>query len=354
MGSQFVDLNADGHTDILSATFDGSAHIAWGSKDGYQKPTHLLDKNDERIIVSYIWDFEQKTHRTDGRALGVKEGPRDRMISAQAFDWENDGDYDLLLGSYEEGRLYLMMNEGSAKEPKYTGTLTPVLADGEPFQIPGKMTSPKLIDWNGDGELDIIAGSFGDSYGKGGGGQLYLSLNLGRVGEPEFGPLKPLLDLGAKSEGYATRPDGGLYVDAADLDGDGDLDLVVGGFSMWTPPARELSEKESARVTEIQKELADVNAKRMVIYQKASAAMQAVEDKEKQREAYNAVIKEHQVELNELNKQSSALNVELRTMVPSNMREPYTWFYRNQKINQVEKKPAAAKAEGSTPDEARR
>ena len=35
MGSQFVDLNGDGHVDYLTATFDGSPHVAFGDGTGW-------------------------------------------------------------------------------------------------------------------------------------------------------------------------------------------------------------------------------------------------------------------------------------------------------------------------------
>ena len=38
MGSQFVDLNADGRLDYLSATFDGSPHVSWGGEAGFAEP----------------------------------------------------------------------------------------------------------------------------------------------------------------------------------------------------------------------------------------------------------------------------------------------------------------------------
>ena len=45
MGSQFVDLDADGHLDYLTATFDGSPHVSYGSKEGFGTPERLKDAN---------------------------------------------------------------------------------------------------------------------------------------------------------------------------------------------------------------------------------------------------------------------------------------------------------------------
>ena len=70
------------------------------------------------------------------------------------------------------------------------------------------------------------------------------------------------------------RPDAGLYADAVDYDGDGDLDLVVGGYSMWTPPARELNAEEKATVARLKKLQAEVSTRRSD-FAIASAAVEA-------------------------------------------------------------------------------
>ncbi len=41
MGSQFVDFNADGHLDYLTATFDGSPHISYGGAKGFGTPERI-------------------------------------------------------------------------------------------------------------------------------------------------------------------------------------------------------------------------------------------------------------------------------------------------------------------------
>ena len=44
-------------------------------------------------------------------------------------------------------------------------------------------------------------------------------------------------------------------MDAGDVDGDGDADLVVGGYSSWTPKAKELTVEQQQRVVAIRAEL---------------------------------------------------------------------------------------------------
>ena len=43
MSPQFVDFDADGRTDIITATFEGTAFIVRGVDAGWAQPEHLLD-----------------------------------------------------------------------------------------------------------------------------------------------------------------------------------------------------------------------------------------------------------------------------------------------------------------------
>lgn len=270
MGSQFVDLNGDGHTDYLSATFDGSPHVAWGGEKGFAEPVRLMDQNGERVLISSIWDYDKKAHVVVDHALDAAPTPAERCISALAYDWDGDGDHDLLLGSYEHGKLYRQMNEGTDAEPRYTGKNIPVMAGDIEFALPAKMTAPVLVDWDGDGDRDIVTGTFGDSYAaaRGKGGGIYLSLNEGREGAPRFGELEAIIEPKAMDSREPIRPDAGLYPSVVDFDGDGDLDLVVGGYSIWTPEGRELDDAQKKLVEKMQLQQSD-----------AQAAMQAVSEK---------------------------------------------------------------------------
>ena len=138
MGSQFVDFNGDGQVDYLSATFDGSPHLALGSVEGFSKPERLRDAQGERILISYFWNYEDEEHQVTGRALDTTPTPSERCISALAFDWDADGDLDLLLGSYENGHLYRQMNEGDNASPKFTGVNIAVKAGDKPLALAGQ------------------------------------------------------------------------------------------------------------------------------------------------------------------------------------------------------------------------
>ncbi|KAH8062684.1 hypothetical protein JL722_3613 [Aureococcus anophagefferens] len=169
---------------------------------------------------------------------GIDVGNRERSTPALA-DLDGDGDLDLVVGDRFYG-LFYYENVGSAASPSYTAarssewpylSLTEKTGTANPFEGIDVGTStydvgisdiaPALADLDGDGDLDLVVG---DGYG-GPPGALYYDENVGNATSPTY----------AAVTGTA-NPFDGMYFWAnsapafADLDGDGDLDLVVGEY----------------------------------------------------------------------------------------------------------------------------
>jgi hypothetical protein len=80
-------------------------------------------------------------------------------------------------------------------------------------------------------------------------------------------------------------------MDFGDLDGDGDLDLVVGGYSLWTPPSRTLTAPEQQRVATIRSDLQALDAELEKLNQVAQAVFSEVRDQEEANKRYAAAFK---------------------------------------------------------------
>ncbi len=237
-----MDFNADGHMDFIAATYEGTVFLVAGGDSGWAEPKHLKDSKGRNIVISLYYDTEENDYKNADRSPEGQKDSGDHCVSATAFDWDNDGDLDLLLGAYD-GPLYLQMNEGKAGAPAYTGINHPVLAGGKPFKMKGGLTAARLADWNGDGLQDLVCGGF-----KGG---VSVCINTGKLGAPSFATPVTLV---AKDKG-GSGPVEGLYADPVDYDGDGDLDLLVGGYSV--EPAREtpLTEEETRALEALELEM---------------------------------------------------------------------------------------------------
>ncbi len=120
---------------------------------------------------------------------------------------DGDDDYDLLIGA-QNGITYAYENIGSNANPVWT-----VKSEWNAPDI-GSYAGPCLADLDGDGDYDLLIG--------GNGGVAYGFENIGTVNSPVWT---------AKSEWNS--PDVGNYAvpSSADLDGDGDYDLLIGAYS---------------------------------------------------------------------------------------------------------------------------
>lgn len=130
-------------------------------------------------------------------------------------DLDDDGDFDLIIGS-QSGAILYFENTGTAIKPNYAERIG---ADNPLNSVTaGSYSEPTLADLDGDSDPDLI---IGNDYGE-----LYYFENTGTDGNPGLtrrtGVANPLngVDVGSYSKPTL-----------ADLDNDGDFDLLVGNDS---------------------------------------------------------------------------------------------------------------------------
>jgi hypothetical protein len=157
-----------------------------------------------------------------------------------AVDWDGDGHLDLVVGTFP-GKLYLFKGQGSGK---FLPKPEEMKAGDGPLVVKGHHGDPFVIDWDGDGDLDILSGSSS--------GGVQWAENLAGPGKhPRLEPFRKLIEHGPRVDyGSILRDadikgpltDTRIWVD--DVNGDGKLDILVGDMAPLTSPADGLSEAE--------------------------------------------------------------------------------------------------------------
>jgi hypothetical protein len=154
------------------------------------------------------------------------------MIIPVAFDWDKDGDMDLIVGD-EDGRVALVENTGQIADgvPQF---LPPVYFKQKADNVKiGALATPFCADWDSDGDEDIICGNTA--------GDIVFVENLDGGNPPKFAepkklciddkPIQILAGPNGSIQGPCEAKWGYTTPTAADWDSDGLLDIVIN--SIW-------------------------------------------------------------------------------------------------------------------------
>ena len=201
--ANLTDLDCNGRPDLFLGQLDGSVdRYEQVGSDPAGAPLFLL-----------------LAKRFEGISIVAQMTPSARHgANTLAFeDVDGDGDQDLLWGDFFEPGLLLIENGGSCAAPGFRGTPRP-FPPADPIASSG-YNAPSFGDLDGDGDRDLLVGVIGGAYVPNRTSVENLWY-LERTGPGAYS-LRTRRLLRSVDVGSESLPS------LADLDGDGDLDLVV-------------------------------------------------------------------------------------------------------------------------------
>jgi hypothetical protein len=192
-----ADLDADGDIDILCGAYTGTgynARVAYYQNTGGDCVSLLPPQNNP---------------------FGITITPGGVGAFIELADMDADSDLDMFMGSMAYGTLHYYQNTGSSTTPQFASP------QANPFGISlsayVSALTPAAADLDDDGDFDLVLGEYFGNF-------LFLQ-NTGTANAPAFAA--PVLN----PFGLEATPDSLLSTPTfVDLDMDGDMDIISGGY----------------------------------------------------------------------------------------------------------------------------
>ena len=248
-----MDWDNDGKLDILSGCY-------WvqGEDGGFiqlLRGKSGLDFAEAEHVLDADGDPLLNREMVGEKVGGLYESQISTICTQQhAVDYDGDGDLDLVVGCFGS-EFFLYLNDGSSQEAKLSKP-TPL-----PVQSTSQHAAPHLADWDGDGDLDLLSGDAS--------GGAMISINQGTRQKPEWSDFETLIEAPANPNGSDTHPGRASRVWATDWNGDGKLDLLLGDTNVTAKPKEDIDEADFDRrkaqndmgMAELMKEAEPIQAK---------------------------------------------------------------------------------------------
>ncbi len=228
---RMVDFDGDGSNDLIVGVGDWTEY-GWdnaynengrwmnGPLRGYVYVLRNTGTNDKPA-----YDKPKKVMATD-RPVETFGWP-----SPNFADFDGDGDLDLLCGEFLDGFTYFQ-NTGTRTKPKYELSVRLKADTGRYLTMDLEMITPTAIDWDKDGDLDLICGDED--------GRVAFIENTGK-----FENKAPVYAEPRYFQQEADQVKFGALVTPVgfDWDGDGDMDLICGNTAGYVGFIENLSGK---------------------------------------------------------------------------------------------------------------
>lgn len=153
---KYVDYDGDGRRDLIVGAEDWTEY---GWDDAFDKSGRWTN-GPLHGYVYWLRNTSEQAEPTYSTPVKIEAAgkPIDTfgLPSPNFADFDADGDLDLLCGEFLDGFTYFQ-NEGTRREPNYTAGRR-LTFRGQPIKMDLEMIVPVAFDWDADGDQDLIVG----------------------------------------------------------------------------------------------------------------------------------------------------------------------------------------------------